>query len=181
MSMYHHSSLNWNFDTKGLINKLGKEALNKGNKYDIFKPLRSNRYDEDISNSLTRNIIFAGPKFDAPKNEENDWKNLQYYQIKQNDECICVSLDDKENQKKYNPQLMLYSDWWFKFKSNNKCYFASSTLKKIVPISTFWTKKGQEYILGRRQIYLQIKNKPHIYGGPHQLFPYKTIPSSYEI
>lgn len=178
MSYIHFSQTKWKLNVKELLNDDGKNALKNGKYLDIFKPLRAHAYDEDFSESISskRDQIFSGPNFDAPKQMYNHWRYWLHYQLNEKGEFNVVELND-ENRHNLNPGLNICDDTWFKF--HNKLYFVYQPLKKIVPLSMFWTHKGKDYVVGRRKMYERILYRPQDFEK-NAKFMFKAIPSEWE-
>ena len=137
MSYIHYRQTKWKFHiSSGYVNDAGINALKKGKHLDIFKPFRAQCYDQEFSESISlkRRQIFSGPNFDAPKLKYCDPRYWFYYQMNKKGEFHVVELNDN-NRCNLNPLLNLTDDSWFR--CNNKFYFVSQSLKKIVPISMF--------------------------------------------
>ena len=150
----------------------GYQALkNYSLRQDIFRPFCYMQFYQQELKKLRINDIVIGPAFNDKKNKHNLFK------LNHQGKFIKIPCDEitEDNIKLIRSDLIIYDGSWFSWRGI--LYFASSNFCNIEKLSIYYTEKGLNYLLQKRQNYLYVLNNPHLFG-PNQIKAFTTIPKN---
>ena len=151
---------------------LTKEGFNALKSYslrqDIFKPFCCMQfYQEDLKN-LKINDMVIGPAF-------NTKNRFGVFQLKNGGKFVMINQNEMkpDDVKLIRDDVMIHDGSWFSWRG--ELYFASHNLNNIEKLSIYFTPKGLDYLLTKRQNYLYVRDNVHLFGA-NQLKGFKQIP-----
>lgn len=172
----------WTFEThlqgEPYLNEIGLKML-KQDQYEVFRPVKANAYNTEISDNLKDGDIIYGPVSNEKYKVSHPMiiqRECNLYKATIKDKQFMVVENSLQNIQA-SKNLELFDFNWFKFKhGNKKIYFYSRKSKNVCQVSVYWTAFGESYLQARRKRYMSMNKNPWHYGGPSQINEYRYYP-----